>query len=58
MGGGCTSSDGPSLSLSVKQVTSKILDGGVPGRKTKTGEFEVTEPPLSAQAALWGVELS
>lgn len=28
MGGGCTSSDGPSLSLSVKQVTSKILDGG------------------------------
>lgn len=32
---GCASSDGPFLSLGANQVTSKMLDGRVPGQKTK-----------------------
>lgn len=56
----CTSSDGPFLSLSMKQVTLKILDGRVPDRKTKTRELlEVTELPLCPCSSMGcGAELT
>lgn len=54
---GCTSSDGPFLSLGANQVTSKMLDRRVPGQKTKPqsarGPLEESRSCLSAQAALW-----